>query len=81
MEQALDELARIAGFDPLELRRKNAVGRGDMLPTGVILTGAVGIGEPEIEKINAALPEKEKPTDPNFKSPKQKKTGAKSLTP
>jgi CO/xanthine dehydrogenase Mo-binding subunit len=45
MEQALDALARIGGFDPLELRRQNAVVRGDTSPTGVVLTGTVGIGE------------------------------------
>ena len=45
MEQAIDELARVGGFDPLELRRQNAVVRGDVSPTGVNLTGTVGIGE------------------------------------
>ena len=45
MEQALDELARACGFDPLELRRKNAVRRGDCTPTGVILSGTAGLGE------------------------------------
>jgi hypothetical protein len=44
------------------------------------LLGAVGIGEPEIEKINAAF-EKAKTPNPNQPSPKSKKTGAKSLTP
>ena len=45
MEQTLDELARTGGFDPLELRQKNALGRGDISPTGVRLAGTVGIGE------------------------------------
>ncbi len=45
MEQTLDELARVGGFDPLELRRKNALRRGDTSPTGIILTGTVGIVE------------------------------------
>lgn len=45
MEQALDELARVGGFDPLELRRRNAVQCGDCTPTGVILSGTVGLGE------------------------------------
>ena len=45
MEQTLDELARVGGFDPLELRRKNALRRGDTSPTGVIVTGTVGIVE------------------------------------
>jgi CO/xanthine dehydrogenase Mo-binding subunit len=45
MEQAVDELARVAGFDPLELRRKNAVDRGDTTPTGVILSRPAGLRE------------------------------------
>lgn len=45
MEQTIDELARVGGFDPLELRRQNAVVRGDVSPTGVNLTGTVGIRE------------------------------------
>ncbi len=45
MEQAVDELARVAGFDPLALRRKNAVGRGDTTPTGVAISRPAGIRE------------------------------------
>lgn len=45
MEQVLDELAKIGGFDPLELRRRNAVRRGDTTPTGVVLSGSCGLGE------------------------------------
>lgn len=45
MEQVMDELAKAGGFDPLELRRKNAVRRGDCTPTGVILSGTTGLGE------------------------------------
>ncbi len=47
------------------------------------LLGTVGIGEPEIEKINQSLP-KEGPPSPNPESPslpKKKKTGGKSSTP
>ena len=46
------------------------------------LLETVGIGEPEIEKINASLP-KEGPPSPNVKSPSppKAKTGAKSSTP
>lgn len=45
MEQAMDELARVAGFDALELRRKNAVRRGDTTPTGVVLSRPTGFVE------------------------------------
>lgn len=45
MEQAMDELARVAGCDPLALRRKNAVRRGDTTPTGVVLSGTTGLRE------------------------------------
>ncbi len=45
MEQVMNELARTGGFDPLDLRRKNAVRRGDVTPTGVILSGTTGLGE------------------------------------
>jgi hypothetical protein len=42
------------------------------------VVGTVGIGEPEIKKLNEALGA---PPGPNEKSPKPKRTGAKSLTP
>lgn len=45
IEQAIDELARIAGFDPLEFRLKNAVRRGDITPAGVILSRTTGMIE------------------------------------
>ena len=43
MEQAMDELAKAGGFDPIELRSKNAVSRGDSSPTGVFLTQTTGL--------------------------------------
>ena len=43
MEQAVDELARTAGFDPLELRLRNVLRRGDKTPAGVTLTTAFGL--------------------------------------
>ena len=42
-EQLIDELARKAGFDPLEFRVLNALRPGDSLPTGQVLDGSVGI--------------------------------------
>lgn len=43
MEQVIDQLAAQVGFDPLTFRRKNAVHRGDNLPTGVVLTESTGL--------------------------------------
>ncbi len=45
MEQALDELARVGGFDPLALRLRNVVGRGDATPTGVVISRPAGMRE------------------------------------
>ncbi|TGE35742.1 xanthine dehydrogenase family protein molybdopterin-binding subunit [Desulfosporosinus fructosivorans] len=45
IEQVVDELAKVGGFDPLQFRLKNAVRRGSVTPTGVLLTQTVGIGE------------------------------------
>ena len=45
MEQVMDELAGAGNFDPLELRRNNAVQRGDSTPTGVILSQTTGLTE------------------------------------
>ncbi|WP_116138475.1 molybdopterin-dependent oxidoreductase [Trinickia diaoshuihuensis] len=42
-EQLVDELAREAGFDPLEFRAMNALRPGDTLPTGQILDDSVGL--------------------------------------
>lgn len=43
MEQAMDLLAGRLGLDPLELRRRNALRRGDINPVGVTLTGSTGL--------------------------------------
>lgn len=45
MEQVMDELAKAGGFDPIDLRRQNAVRRGDTSPTGVLLTQTTGLLE------------------------------------
>lgn len=45
IEQAVDELAKQAGFDPLQFRLQNAVHRGSLTPTGVLLTQPVGLRE------------------------------------
>jgi CO/xanthine dehydrogenase Mo-binding subunit len=45
MERIMDRLARRLDMDPLELRRKNALRRGDRNACGVTLTGSTGIGD------------------------------------
>jgi len=44
-ESALDELAERLGIAPVELRLRNAVRRGSILPTGQILTGSAPVRE------------------------------------
>ena len=53
-ESALDELAAKLGIDPVELRLRNAVHTGSILPTGQVLTGSAPVRE-VIERC-AALP-------------------------
>jgi CO/xanthine dehydrogenase Mo-binding subunit len=60
-ESALDALAEKLGFDPVELRLRNAVGTGSVLPTGQVLEGSAPVRE-VIERC-AALPLPE-PADP-----------------
>ena len=45
IEQAVDELAKAVGIDPLELRLRNVVMRGDVTPAGVTLTTAMGLAD------------------------------------
>ncbi len=44
MEQMVDRIAEKVGRSPLEIRRLNAVRRGDTTPIGVTLTTSTGIG-------------------------------------
>jgi CO/xanthine dehydrogenase Mo-binding subunit len=39
-ESAMDELAAKLGLDPVELRLRNVVGKGSVLPTGQVLNGS-----------------------------------------
>ncbi|SMP79610.1 xanthine dehydrogenase, molybdenum binding subunit apoprotein [Desulfonatronum zhilinae] len=43
MERIMDRLANRLGMDPLDLRRKNALNRGDRNACGVTVTGSTGI--------------------------------------
>jgi CO/xanthine dehydrogenase Mo-binding subunit len=60
-ESALDELAVRLELDPVELRLRNAVRTGSVLPTGQVLTGAAPVAE-LIERC-AAMPLPEEPAD------------------
>jgi CO/xanthine dehydrogenase Mo-binding subunit len=53
-ESALDRLAAKLGLDPVELRLRNAVRTGSVLPTGQVLTGSAPVRE-AIERC-AAIP-------------------------
>lgn len=53
-ESAMDNLAAKLGIDPIELRLKNAVSSGSVLPTGQVLTGSAPLRE-VIERC-AAIP-------------------------
>ena len=44
-EAQMDKLAAALGIDPVELRLRNALGPGDMLPTGQAVTGAMPVAQ------------------------------------
>jgi len=44
-ESQMDRLAARLGIDPVELRLKNALGPGDVLPTGQAITGTAPVAE------------------------------------
>jgi CO/xanthine dehydrogenase Mo-binding subunit len=44
-ESQMDRLAARLGLDPVELRLKNALGPGDVLPTGQVITGTAPVAE------------------------------------
>lgn len=45
IEQMVDMIAGRLGRDPLELRRQNAVNKGDEMGSGALMTNSTGIGE------------------------------------
>ena len=60
-ESQMDRLARTLGMDPIELRLKNAVKPGSVLPTGQVVRGAAPVRE-VIERCEAIpLPEGPQP--------------------
>src|ERR671937_2209954 len=64
-EAQMDKLARALEIDPVEIRLRNALGTGDVLPTGQRIDGSLPVAE--VIRRCAALPEpepEELPRDP-----------------
>ncbi|MGH3066357.1 MAG: xanthine dehydrogenase family protein molybdopterin-binding subunit, partial [Gaiellaceae bacterium] len=61
-ESAMDALAAKLGIDPIELRLKNAVRTGSVLPTGQVLTGSAPVRE-VIERCSAIPLPADEPAD------------------
>ncbi|MDA8195303.1 MAG: xanthine dehydrogenase family protein molybdopterin-binding subunit [Thermaerobacter sp.] len=64
-EQIMDELAETLGMDPLELRRKNFLQRGDELATGERVETAVWLPE-TLNAVQAALGPEPQPSRPGL---------------
>jgi CO/xanthine dehydrogenase Mo-binding subunit len=64
-EAQMDKLAAALGLDPVELRLRNALAPGDMLPTGQRLAGSLPVAEVIRRAAELPLPEPEDlPRDP-----------------
>ena len=62
-EAQMDKLAMALGLDPLELRLKNAVKTGSVLPTGQPIIGAAPVRECLLRLQDLPLPAEEPPLD------------------
>ncbi len=62
IESAMDKLARALGLHPLELRRRNAIGVGDRLPTGQAIDGPAPVTELLTHLQDLPLPSANEPT-------------------
>jgi xanthine dehydrogenase D subunit len=74
-EAQMDKLAAALGMDPVELRLRNALRRGDRMITGQVLTGAVPVAE--VIRAAAAHP---LPPAPGPDSPMMSRPGGAGLT-
>jgi CO/xanthine dehydrogenase Mo-binding subunit len=64
-EAQMDKLAAALGLDPVELRLRNALARGDVLPNGQRVTGSLPVAEVIRRCAELPLPEAEElPRDP-----------------
>lgn len=53
-ESQMDELAAALGMDPVEVRLRNAIGPGDHMPTGQLISGTLPVAD--VIRATAALP-------------------------
>ena len=58
-EAQMDKLARSLGIDPIDLRLRNALSTGSVLPTGQVITGSAPVRELIEQCAGIALPEAE----------------------
>ncbi|HEY8019043.1 MAG TPA: molybdopterin cofactor-binding domain-containing protein, partial [Actinomycetota bacterium] len=65
-EAQMDKLAAVLGIDPLELRRRNALRTGSVLPTGQVLHGSAPVREVIDACASVPVPP---PTDPTGRDP------------
>jgi CO/xanthine dehydrogenase Mo-binding subunit len=64
-EAQMDKLAAVLELDPVELRLRNALGPGDVLPTGQAITGSLPVAEVIQRCAQLPVPEPEElPRDP-----------------
>jgi CO/xanthine dehydrogenase Mo-binding subunit len=64
-EAQMDKLAAALELDPVELRLRNALGSGDLLPTGQAITGSLPVADVIRSCAELAVPEPEElPRDP-----------------
>jgi CO/xanthine dehydrogenase Mo-binding subunit len=64
-EAQMDKLAAALGLDPVELRLRNALAPGDMLPTGQTVTGSLPVAETILRAAAIPVPDAEElPRDP-----------------
>jgi xanthine dehydrogenase D subunit len=66
-EAQMDELARVLRMDPVELRLRNVVGTGSVLPTGQVLRGSAPVRE-VLERL-VAMPGPPEPERPVLRDP------------
>ncbi|MGZ8623660.1 MAG: xanthine dehydrogenase subunit D [Actinomycetota bacterium] len=65
-EAQMDKLAEVLGIDPVELRRRNALRTGSVLPTGQVLHGSAPVREVIDACASVPVPP---PTDPTGRDP------------
>ena len=65
-ESQMDRLAAVLGMNPLELRRRNFLAKGDTIPSGERLDTAVAVAA-AVDRVDAALGPLEEPTRPGWR--------------